>query len=126
MGCGNSSHPEPSIQIHGASHPGATRPDAAHQDVAAGRPAGSKCPDSQQLTWPPTTPEATRLLGLPHRMPYPMPPRFASFSHASFSLASFQGAGRVIFETEVVETGAAAIKHAYVDLHTDESPPARL
>ena len=37
-----------------------------------------------------------------------------------------QAAGRVIFETEVVETGAAAIKHAYVDLHTDESPPARL
>ena len=37
-----------------------------------------------------------------------------------------QGASRVVFETEVVETGAAAIKHAYVDLHADESPPARL
>ena len=37
-----------------------------------------------------------------------------------------QGAGRVLFETEVAETGTAAIKHAYVDLHTDHSPPARL
>ena len=37
-----------------------------------------------------------------------------------------QGAGRVLFEPEVAETGTAAIKHAYVDLHTDQSPPARL
>ena len=61
----------------------------------------------------------------PEALPNATPPCLLQ-PHLLFRLLPSQGAGRVIFETEVVETGAAAIKHAYVDLHTDESPPARL